>query len=110
MQVPGPLDHWWVKAIAFTVLAIIAGAVGHLFRTFESGEKISATIVLIKTLAAGVTGFLMYLLCLALNFNDIWSGIIVGVFGWLGADTTISVLKGFVYNMMKVDKTKGEKE
>jgi hypothetical protein len=32
------------------------------------------------------------------------------VFGWLGADTTISVLKGFVYNMMKVDKTKGEKE
>lgn len=110
MQMPEPFDSWWIKAIAFTAFAIIAGFLGHMMRTFDKGEKFSWTITTIKTLGAGLTGFLMYLLCIALNFNDIWSGIIVGVFGWLGADTTISVLKGFVYNMMKIDKNEVQKD
>lgn len=107
MQLPDPFENWYVKAIAFTLLAVIAGCLGHLMRTFEKeGETFSWLVVLVKTLSAGLTGFMMFLLCVAFNFSDIWTGIIVGVFGWLGADATIQVLKGFVYSMLKVDKEK----
>lgn len=104
MQTPDPLDQWWIKLIAFTILAAIGGAIGHLFRIFENGHKFSLTIFIVKTLSAAFTGCLMYLLCIALNFSPVWTGICVGVFGWLGADATIKVLKSFVYNMLNVDK------
>lgn len=106
MQLPDPFENWYIKALAFTLFAVLAGFLGHMMRTFEAKDKFSWTILIIKSLSAGLTGFMMFLLCIALNFSDIWTGIIVGVFGWLGADATIQVLKSFVYSMLKVDKEK----
>lgn len=84
---------WMVKAALYSAFAAFGGLMGHLFRSLDSGKKVTVYASVIKSFGAAFAGFLVFLLCNATHLSDQWTGIIVGVFGWLGADVTIMVLE-----------------
>lgn len=43
------------------------------------------------------------LCCKALNIDILWSGVIVGVFGWLGAEASIVMLAGLLRRKLGID-------
>lgn len=100
------IEFW--KAVAYTVLATIGGFLGHLMRTIDKRLKIRWGHACLEGGAAGFVGTLTLLLCRAAEFNDAWTGVIVGVFGWMGANATIKVLERVILKKLGVDLTTEE--
>lgn len=69
---------------------------GHFIRTLHKNEKISWGRSAIEGMAAGFVGLLVLFACQASNLSEAWTGVIVGVCGWLGASTTIAMLEEVV--------------
>lgn len=95
-------DNFW-KAVAFAVLASFGGALGYIMRSIDNNAPIKIGFVFVQAGAAGFVGMLVYLSCVALNLSDPWTGVIVGVCGWLGANSTIRILEKLVYKKLGVD-------
>lgn len=93
---------WWLRAIAYTAFASLGGALGHLMRTFDKTTFSWARCTL-ESLAAGFVGLLMLLVCQAMNLSEQWTGVIVGVSGWLGANATIRMLETIVRKRLGLD-------
>ena len=91
------LDSWWnhsgIKAAVFTALAVFGGFFGYIMRALDNEHKISYVRAVLESLAAGFVGLLVMLLCNASGFSDQWTGVVVGVSGWLGANASIRVLE-----------------
>lgn len=73
---------------------------GYIMRNLDSGQPIKWTLVCLQGVAAGFVGMLVYMLCLELGLSSYWTGIIVGVFGWIGANATIMVLQKLIYKKL----------
>lgn len=86
---------WWLKALAFTAFSAIGGALGHLMRNYDK-KPFSWGRCFLESMAAGFVGLLMLLVCEAMDLSPQWTGVIVGVSGWLGANATIRMLEGLV--------------
>ena len=69
---------------------------GHLLRTIHSNQKIGWIRAIIEGCAAGFVGVLVLFTCQAMHLSEAWTGVIVGVCGWLGASTTIAMLENVV--------------
>jgi len=95
MQNPGD-EFWWVKFVGYGAFAAFAGMCGHLLRTLDSAHKVVWSRVVIEGFAAGFVGVLVYLLCKAMGMSIEWTGVVVGVSGWLGANATIKMLERVV--------------
>jgi hypothetical protein len=93
---------WWMRAIAYAAFASLGGALGHLMRTFDKATFSWARCIL-ESLAAGFVGLLMLLACQALGLSEQWTGVIVGVSGWLGANATIRMLEALVRKKLGLD-------
>lgn len=83
---------------------------GHLMRTIDGEHKIKWSRALLEGGAAGFVGLLMLLVCQAMNMSEQWTGVIVGVSGWLGANATIRMLESIVLKKLGIDKPEREKE
>jgi hypothetical protein len=92
----------WVIAAAYTVLAALGGLLGHAMREHDLGRKVQLRSALVESLSSGFIGFLTLLLCRAMSVDPLWSGFIVGIFGWLGARVSIRLLEKIVYNRLGV--------
>lgn len=88
---------WWVKAILYALLATFGGFLGHIMRAFEKDTPIRFGRACVEGLAAGFVGLLVMLICNAMTFTDQWTGVIVGVSGWLGANASIRMLEKLVF-------------
>jgi len=99
-----PWSSWWFKATAYSLLASIGGIIGYLMRKIDASEKISWSQAALQFIGAGFVGFLVLLTCQEFNFSMQWTGVIVGVFGWLGANVTIRVLEKIVLKKLGVEK------
>ncbi len=97
-----PLIAWWVKAIAYAAFASIGGMLGHLMRTFDK-RPISWGKCILEGIAAGFVGLLMLLVCDAMGLGEQWTGVIVGVSGWLGANATIRMIESLVRKRLGID-------
>jgi hypothetical protein len=86
----------WTKTFLYSLFAAFGGVMGHLMRTIDKQEKIVWGRAALEGCAAGFVGFLTFFLCEALKLSPQWTGVIVGVFGWLGANATIRLLEGIV--------------
>lgn len=99
-----PWNSWWFKATAYSLLASVGGLIGYLMRKIDAQEKISWLQALLQTIGAGFVGLLILLTCMEFNFSLQWTGVIVGVFGWLGANVTIRVLERLVLKKLGIEK------
>jgi len=87
---------WWIRAIGYTAFAAFGGAMGHLMRSLDKKEPINWSRTLLESFSAGFVGCIVLLMCSAMKLSEQWTGVIVGVSGWLGASVTIRMLEGIV--------------
>lgn len=95
-------DNWWVRAAAYTAFSAIGGMLGFTMRAMDGKqkEKFSIWRCLVEGAAAAFVGFLVLMICEAMNLSPQWTGVIVGVCGWLGASATIRMLETVVRNKL----------
>jgi hypothetical protein len=91
------------KELEVVVLATIAGALGYLMRTIRRGRKVRALYVLLEAGSSGFVGYMVFLLCRAMHVPEAWLGPVVGIFGWLGASSSIAVLERIVLRKLLGD-------
>lgn len=100
-----------IKTILYTALASGGGLLGYLMRTLENeDEKIHWGKALVQAAGSGFTGFLVLMMCRAMGLSDLWTGAIVGFFGWMGAAATIVVLEKVIYRKLGVTKDDSDKD
>lgn len=90
-------SSWWVKAALYAALAAFGGFLGHVMRALDKSVPISYGRAFVEGFAAGFVGLLVMLMCNAASVSDQWTGVIVGVSGWLGANASIRMLEKVVY-------------
>lgn len=78
---------------------------GHVMRIIDKEERLSWGRAAIEGAAAGFVGLLFVLICQEFNLSDQWTGVIVGVAGWLGANASIRLLENIVRKKLGIDKT-----
>lgn len=81
---------------------------GHLMRTIDSRQKINWSREILEGGAAGFVGLLVLLVCQAMNLSERWTGVVVGVSGWLGANATIRMLESIVLKKLGIEKQPSE--
>ncbi|QDP52351.1 MAG: putative antiholin [Prokaryotic dsDNA virus sp.] len=81
-----------LEAIAFALFAGVGGALSYLLRTLSVNVKPSFIKGLVEALSSAFVGVLAMLACKGAGIDWYWSGVIVGVFGWIGAETSIVIL------------------
>lgn len=77
---------------------------GYLLRTINSRQKIKWSRAALEGGAAGFVGLLMLFVCQAMGLSEQWTGVIVGVSGWLGANVTIRMLESIVLKKLGIEK------
>lgn len=93
----------WISTLFYSGLAAFGGAVGYIMRTLEKGHKINYARVALEGGAAGFVGVLVTLLCIALHLSTEWTGVIVGVSGWIGANGSIRLLEKVINKKLGID-------
>lgn len=93
---------WWLKMIAYGAFAAFGGLMGHLMRTLDNDHAINWQRAVLEGVAAGFVGLLICLLCNALNLSEQWTGITVGLSGWLGANASIRFLESIVFKKLGI--------
>lgn len=91
-----------LQVFGYASFAAFGGLLGHLMRTIDKGEKINWGKAIMEGLAAGFVGLIVLLACRALHLDEMWTGVIVGVAGWMGANTTILLLEKLVFKKLGI--------
>lgn len=104
-----PDDPWWLKALGYAAFASFGGFMGHLMRTFDRREKIHWGRAALEGIAAGFVGLLVLFVCQEMGLSEQWTGVIVGVSGWLGANATIRMLENVVFKKLGIHAEPSEK-
>jgi hypothetical protein len=97
-----PASAWWIKAVFYALFASAGGVLGHLVRSLDKNQPINWGRAVIEGCAAGFVGVLVLFMCQAMNLSETWTGVIVGVCGWLGASTTIQLLEKVVHKRLGI--------
>lgn len=85
-------------ALGYVLLAAVAGALGYIVKQQNAKQTILWAEVTVRAASAGFVGLLVYWLCGIFKFDSNTTGIVVGVFGWIGATATMEVLRKIVFN------------
>ncbi|AZF88148.1 putative superfamily III holin [Microcystis phage Me-ZS1] len=96
--------------VLLLMLAIIAGLLGHLMRTVERKEKVRWELAALEAASSGFVGYLAILLCKATGLSYEWTGVIVGLFGWLGATASVRLIERVVRKKLNIDGTVEDRE
>lgn len=80
----------------FVVFAAIGGSLGYCMRAVGKKEKIEIGRVVLEFACAGFLGVITVLFCRAVQMDWIWSGVVVGLFSWVGVDKTVAMLTNAV--------------
>ncbi|USL90054.1 hypothetical protein [Vibrio phage vB_VpaS_CHI] len=91
------------QSLLLTAFAALGGLLSYLLRVLNRDEKPRLYRAFVETFSSAFVGILAILACKALNIDVLWSGIIVGVFGWLGAEASIVILTGLVRKKLGVN-------
>lgn len=93
-------DNWWIKATAYVAFSAVGGMLGFIMRSIDSKQPFKIWRCLVEGASAAFVGLLVLLICQAMNLSPQWTGVIVGVCGWLGASATIRMLESVVRNKL----------
>lgn len=103
MQEPDFDSFDFIRTLAFVAFAAIGGALAYILRSLNLNRKPSMVRGFVEMLASGFVGLLAMLMCDALGFDWRWSGVIVGVFGWMGAEASIMMIAKVIRKKFGVD-------
>lgn len=84
------------KTIAFVLLATLAGLLGHLMRVVECGGRVKWLVAGLEACASGFVGYLAIPMCKAMGLSYEWTGVVVGLLGWLGAAASVKIIEKVV--------------
>lgn len=96
--------HEWFRVAAYVLLASVAGGLGHIVRRMDKDKPVRWRYVLVQAASAGLAGLFTYWICDALGVGHQWTGISVGICGWMGASASIEVLQKLVWDKLGIDK------
>lgn len=94
----------WVSSSFYALLAAAAGFLGYTKREMDKGAPWKWQNALVETASSGLVGFLIMQLCQTMGLESGWTGLIVGVSGWLGAAATIQILEYFARDKLGLGK------
>lgn len=104
-NIPEDPNVWsWLRVFIYAAFASLGGILGYSMRMLEHGAPIKLTMAIIEGMASGFVGLLMFLACNQLGLSPEWTGVIVGVSGWLGANATLRILEILVYKKLGIEK------
>lgn len=86
------MEHSWLESLYFTLLAGLGGIVSYI----SSTKRFSWKNLLIRFISSGFAGYIISLLCIHFEMSQALTGCISGIFGYLGVEVTIAVLKKYV--------------
>lgn len=95
---------FYFSLFGYALLAAFGGLLGYLMRTLDKGHRVSYGRALIESASAGFVGGLVTLACMAMKLDPLWSGVIVGVFGWLGATASIRFLETMIFKRLGITR------
>lgn len=102
MSDPSNDPNWWIRFLGYALFAALGGSIGYILRTLDSGQPLSWVKVMAQGVGAGFVGVLVLLACQALSLGEQWTGLTVGVCGWMGANATIVILEKVVFKRLGV--------
>lgn len=88
----------WLQTVLWAGFAFFGGTIGYVMRRIDKSEKVIWWRVLLEGCAAAFTGVLVLLVCQQMQLSLQWTGVAVGVCGWLGASWTIGMLEKVLSN------------
>lgn len=104
-----PFQIWWFKAGAYAIFAAFGGMMGYLLRAIDGGHSVTWWRAAIEGLSAGFVGLLVLFACQAMHLDEPWVGVIVGVSGWLGANSTIHWLEVVAQRKLGIQEKPNDK-
>ena len=99
----------WLLTLVYAGFAGFGGALGYLMRQFDAKEPMNFYRLAAETAGAAFVGVLVMLLSQAMNLSPQWTGVVVGVSGWLGATATIQMLERVVRPKLGLGRKDGER-
>ena len=92
----------WLVSLGQISLAAIGGTLGYIMREHDKDHEVSAVRAAIEGFGSGFVGILVMMLCHAMEFGVMWTGFLVGMLGWLGANASIRLLERIAYDRLGV--------
>lgn len=98
-----PNDFNVVHSVGYAAFAAFGGAMGYVLRTMDATRPISYVRLCVETVAAGFVGLLAMFTCAAFELAPNWTGVVVGMSGWLGATASMRLIETLIYKRLGVD-------
>lgn len=99
-----------VDTVGLVGFGMLSGWLGYLMRTLDKGHKIIWVRSFLEASASGVVGFLGIMMCRAMGLSFEWTGVVVGVFGWLGATVSISLFEKMIRRKLGIENVEQPSE
>jgi hypothetical protein len=98
----------WIRNGFFVLLAAVAGCLSYVLRSMDNGARPRFWRGVVEGASAGVAGFLVLLACQAMHVGQEWTGFIVGLCGWIGANATIQVVQRLAWNKLGLNGSQND--
>lgn len=96
------VNSWWFKTATFLALAASGGVLGYIMRTVDKNQRVIWWRATLEGMGAAFVGLLVMLICQEMKLSQGYTGVIVGVCGWLGANVTIRLLESLVRSKLGI--------
>lgn len=83
----------WVIVVLYALFAAVGGVLGYIARALDRKEAVLWWRALFEAASAAFAGVLVMLACQAMGFSLQWTGMLVGVFGWVGGASAMQLLE-----------------
>ena len=92
-----------IEILQFAGFSAMGGLLGYLMRQATREQPIKLSRATLEAVASGFIGVIMMFLCHAIGLPWYWSGAVVGVLGWLGAEASIVVIARVIRGKVGLD-------
>lgn len=92
-----------IEVLQFAGLSAMGGLLGYLMRQATREQPIKLSRATLESVASGFIGIITMFLCHAMGLPWYWSGAVVGVLGWLGAEASIVVISRVIRGKIGLD-------
>lgn len=99
-----------VVACVWVLLGGYGGLMAYLMRTTNAGNKPTFWRAFLEFNAAVSIGTIVTLLCAALGWSTLWTGVVVSSSGWIGAKTVTSVLEAVLIKKLGLTRADVKEE
>lgn len=94
-----------IETLMMSGLAGIGGTLSYLMRQANIKERPTMGRAVLEACSSAFVGLLAMLACQAMEISWQWAGVIVGLFGWMGAELSIALLRRLVESRFGIGKT-----